>query len=211
MLDTIERGRRITFRELATRNELFHWIVGDHHDLDADIGSPLFEGLEEADKLPPLMALGCLFHPLMQNEKRIVASGLMTNGQAKHAVQDLLTITEQHYEGRVGKEMAAALTEHMNAGNEYHNRRFHFRYRQQTPKKKAIEEWNMYRHWRLPLYQPVMEATKVIGGVNSDGQPRMPVYEIGKVLRRGKDLPNGIIYLADYVDNFGHFDALRYV
>ena len=119
MLDTIERGRRITFRELATRNELFHWIVGDHHDLDADIGSPLFEGLEEADKLPPLMALDCLCCPLMQNEKRIVASGLMTNGQAKHAVQDLLTIMEQHYEGRVGKEMIATLTEHMNAGNEY--------------------------------------------------------------------------------------------
>ena len=209
MLDTIERGRQITFCELATRTELFHWTVGDHHDLNADIGSPLFEGLEEAEKLSPLMALGCLFHPLMQNEKRIVASGLIINGQAKHVVQDLLTIMEQHYEGRVGKEMTATLTEHMNAGNEYSTAE-DFIYRQQTPKKKAIEEWNMYRHWRLPLYQPVMEATKVIGGVNSDGQPRMPVYEIGKVLRRGKDLPNGT-NLADYVDDFGHFDALRYV
>ena len=105
--------------------------------------------------------------------------------------------------------MTATLTEHMNAGNEYSTAN-DFRYGQQTPKKKAIEEWNMYRHWRLPLYQPVMEATKVIGDVDSDGQPRMPVYEIGKVLRRGKDLPNGT-NLADCVDDFEHFDALRYV
>ena len=53
-----------------------------------------------------------------------------------------------------------------------------------------------------------MEAAKVIG-VNSDGQPKMPVYEFGKILRRGKDLPNGT-NLADYVDNFGRFDAFRY-
>ena len=198
MLDTIERGRRIAFRELATKTELFLWTVDDHHHLDADICPPLFEGFEEADKLPALIALGCLCHPLMQNEKRIVASGLITNGQAKHVVQDLLTIMEQHYEGRVGKEMTATLTEHMNAGNEYSTAE-DFIYRQQTPKKKAIEEWNMYRHWCLPLYQPVMEATKVIGDVDSDEQPRMPVYEFGKVLRRGKYLPNE------------HFDALRCV
>ena len=79
-----------------------------------------------------------------------------------------------------------------------------------TPKKKAIEEWNMYRHWCLPLYKPVMEATTVIGDVDSDGQSRTPVYEFGKVLQRGKDLPNEI-NLADYVDDFSHFDALRYV
>ena len=49
---------------------------------------------------------------------------------------------EQHYEGRVGKEMIATLTEHMNAGNEYSTAE-DFRYGQQTSKKKAIEEWNM--------------------------------------------------------------------
>ena len=154
----------------------------------------------QLNKFPLLMALGCLYHPLMmQNTTRIVVVGLMTDGQAEHAVQELLTkygIMEQDYKRKVRREMNATLTEHMNAGNEYHNRRFHFRYRQQTPKKKAIEEWNMYRHWCLPLYQPVMEATKVIGGVNSDGQPRMPVYEIGKVLWRGKDLPNGTNLLS---------------
>ena len=105
--------------------------------------------------------------------------------------------------------MTATLTEQMNAGNEYSTAN-DFRYGQQTPKKKAIEEWNMYRHWCLPLYQPVMEATKVIRDVDSDDQPRMPVYEFGKVLRREKDLPNRI-NLADYVDDIGHFDALRYV
>ena len=36
------------------------------------------------------------------------------------------------------------------------------------------------------------------------------MYEFGKVLQRGKNLPNGT-NLADYVDDFGHFDALRYV
>ena len=76
MLNTVERGRQIAFRELATRTEVFHWTVGDHHDLDADIGSPLFEGLEEADKLPLLMALGCLCHLLMQNEKKNCCVGL---------------------------------------------------------------------------------------------------------------------------------------
>ena len=55
-----------------------------------------------------------------------------------------------------------------------------------------------------------MEATKTIGGVDSDGQTRTPVYEFGQGLRRGNDLPNGI-NLADYVDDFGNFDALRYV
>ena len=105
--------------------------------------------------------------------------------------------------------MTATLTEHMNAGNEYSTAK-DLKYGQQTPKKKAIEEWNKYGHWCLPLYQPVMEATKTIGGVDSDGQTRTPVYEFGQGLRRGNDLPNGI-NLADYVDDFGNFDALRYV
>ena len=57
MLDTVEMGRQIAHRKLATRSELFYWTVDDHHELDADIGSPIFEGLEEANKLPFLMAL----------------------------------------------------------------------------------------------------------------------------------------------------------
>ena len=68
MLETIERGHQIAYRELAARTELFYWTVDDHHDLDAEIGSSFFEGLEEADKLPLLilMALGCLCRPLVQ-------------------------------------------------------------------------------------------------------------------------------------------------
>ena len=69
------------------------------------------------------MALGCLYHPLMmQNTTRIVVVGLMTDGQAEHAVQELLTkygIMEQDYKRKVRREMNATLTEHMNAGNEY--------------------------------------------------------------------------------------------
>ena len=60
----------------------------------------------------------------------------------------------------------------------------------------------MYRHWYLSLYQPIMEATKAIRDVDSDGQTRTPVYEFGQVLRRGKDLPNGT-NLADYVGDLG--------
>ena len=51
----------------------------------------------------------------------------------------------------------------------------------------------MHRHWCLPLYQPVMEDTTAIGDVDSDGQQRMPVYEFGKGIQRGKDLLNGTI------------------
>ena len=43
----------------------------------------------------------------MQNTTRIVVAGLMTARQAEYAVQELLTIMEQHYKGKVGKEMAA--------------------------------------------------------------------------------------------------------
>ena len=39
MLETIERGHQIAYRELAARTELFYWTVDDHHDLDAEIGS----------------------------------------------------------------------------------------------------------------------------------------------------------------------------
>ena len=209
MLDTAERGRRITYRELATRTELFKRCDGDDLDLDADIASPLSEGLEDMDELPLLMAVGCLCNPLMQNTTRIIKAGLMTEGQAEHAVRELLTIMEQYYEGKVGKEMTSTLTEHMEAGNEYSSAE-DFRYGQETPKKKAIGEYDKYRHWCLPLYQPVMEANTVIGDVDDDGQPEKPVYVFGKVIRRGKDLPNGT-NLADYVDEVGHFDALGYV
>ena len=43
----------------------------------------------------------------MQNTTGIVVAGLMTARQAEYAVQELLTIMEQHYKGKVGKEMAA--------------------------------------------------------------------------------------------------------
>ena len=123
-------------------------------------------------------------------------------------MQDLLTVMEQHYERKVGKEMTATLTEQMNAGNEYSTAK-DSRYGQQTLKKKAIDEWDKYRHWCLPLYRSAMEANTILGDVDSDGHPRQPVYEFGKDIQCGKDLPNGA-NIADYVENFGHFDALRY-
>ena len=57
--------------------------------------------------------------PLTQNTTRIVVTGLMTGGQAEHAVQELPTIMDQHYKGKVRNTMTATLPEHMIAGNGY--------------------------------------------------------------------------------------------
>ena len=51
-------------------------------------------------------------------------------------------------------------------------------------------------------------SNPAVEDVDSDDQSKSkkPVYECGKVVQRGKDIPNGTS-LADYVDKFGHFDA----
>jgi len=48
----------------------------------------------------------------------------------------------------------------------------------------------------------------VLGAIDSEDQPKIPTYALGKVVLRGEDLDNGP-NLADYVDNKGRYDIVR--
>ena len=53
-----------------------------------------------------------------------------------------------------------------------------------------------------------MEPLRVLGAIDSEDQPRIQTYALGKVISRGKNLEIGL-NLADYVDNRGRYDIVR--
>ena len=55
-----------------------------------------------------------------------------------------------------------------------------------------------------------MKDTRIVGAVDEEGNPKQPVYALGKVINRGEDLPNGLNH-ADYIIGEGHYDILRQV
>ena len=54
-------------------------------------------GLEEAATLPTLMIVGALYHPLLQNETRMVAATLCTHHQLEDGMNHLTTFVKEYY------------------------------------------------------------------------------------------------------------------
>ena len=53
---------------------------------------------------------------------------------------------------------------------------------------------------------------KVFGWIGENGDPKEPVYEIGPVLKSGKNLDRpGRNHYADYIDKTGGYDIVRYL
>ena len=69
-------------------------------------------------------------------------------------------------------------------------------------------EWDTFESWYIGCTQPKMEPLRVLGAIDSEDQPRIPTYALGKVIPRGDNLEIGL-NLADYVDNRGRYDIVR--
>ena len=52
-----------------------------------------------------------------------------------------------------------------------------------------------------------MEPTRVLGAYHYNGQPKTPVYALGKVIERGKDIGKGKNH-ADSIDDNGDYDVV---
>lgn len=78
-----------------------------------------------------------------------------------------------------------------------------------TPQRKVERELNQYLAFNASPYLPTMKPSKVLGGIDSEGQPQKPVYAIGKVLAPGKNLPSKKNH-ASYIDGSGHYDLTSY-
>ena len=77
-----------------------------------------------------------------------------------------------------------------------------------TPLQKATKEWRKWERYCHPAYLPEMEPNRLMGAVDSEDRPKKPVYVLGKVIKRGKNLDNGLNH-ADYVCSNGCYDLLR--
>ena len=52
-----------------------------------------------------------------------------------------------------------------------------------------------------------LQPTQVIGAYDDNGQPKKPVYALGKVIERGKDIYKGKNH-AYYIDDNGDYDVV---
>ncbi len=144
----------------------------------------------------------------------MVGAGLCTDEQYEAGKAELLRRITRAYDRIDGSEDAVHVTTTAEAKNEWSSSEDEegdtIAVVTQSS-KKAEAELELYLSYMKSCYQPQMEATKTLGAYDDDGNLReAPIYAIGKVTKRGLDLPSRF-NLADYVNRKGHFDLVNYV
>ena len=93
MMEEIQICRRVAFRELAVRLELWEKdpeYDGDYDDAATDFSLSLTVGLREVAELNVMKMMGALCNPLFQNKRRMLASGICTDSQYEAGKTELL-------------------------------------------------------------------------------------------------------------------------
>ena len=80
-----------------------------------------------------------------------------------------------------------------------------------SPQQQAKDEFALYQRYNDVAYLPEMKALKVLGSIDDVGDPKEPVYEIGPVKSRGKNLDKRQKNHADYMDEKGGYDIVSYL
>ncbi len=68
-----------------------------------------------------------------------------------------------------------------------------------SPQQQANTEFELFQKYNDVADLPEMKPIKVLGAIDDVGGQREPVYEIGPVIKPGKNLNNRSRNHADYV------------
>ncbi|KAL7474012.1 hypothetical protein ACHAW6_000012 [Cyclotella cf. meneghiniana] len=78
-----------------------------------------------------------------------------------------------------------------------------------SPQQQANKE--LFQKYKDVAYLPEMKPIKILGAIDDVGDPRGPVYEIGPVIKPGKNINNRSRNHADYVNENGGYDIVCYL
>jgi hypothetical protein len=208
MVDDILICRRLAGRLLGLRLGFYvrcNTIKKMANDVcDTDFDKHFMCGLEHSKKLNDMKIMGALIHPLYQSKKRMIDAGLCTEDQYRYGIEELMDRLSQHYARQTSAEAANTIE----PTHKYDKVRLDGR---STPLKQAQEEYDLYTDYMVHAYLPVMKPSLVLGAYTEDGDLRdVPLYQIGAVVKRGKNLPSKFNH-ANYVDDKGHYNLVQYL
>ena len=210
MQDEIICCRRLAYRHLSLRLDLVERTdlhgVKDSKDFDGDIAAPLMKGLQDCDTLDDIKIMGVLLNPLFQCGPRMVEAGLCTKEQIRAGKRELLDRLKDFYERTSEACVDSTPLLASNRWDEHNISRDC-----ESPEQLANKELEKYVSWNHSQYLPTMEATKLLGAIDADGNPREPVYAFGAVIERGSELPCEDFNHADYVDSTGYYNIVQYL
>ena len=181
----------------------------DNQDLDTDINSSFMAGLDDKKRLEDTKIIGALFNPLYQSRGRMVEGGLCTEEQYDNGRVELLDRLTHYYEGITEDVGPAVQNDSINEWDDLGL--LDSTKASKSPDQMAEAEYNQYCVYMKSSYLPTMKPSKVLGAYTLDGDPKEePVYSIGAVIKKGRDLPGGHNH-AEYVDETGHYDVVRFL
>ena len=214
MHDSIQLARRLAWRNFALRLGFVartNTISGAKSvDLDGVVDASLMAGFEVAPKLGDYKILGAIINPLMQNHARMIDAGLCTDKQFEVGKEELLARMTRYYESKSPAADVAAPSDSPVRTNKYSMLQS-VSVDYTSPQQQAKTEFEQFQRYNDVAYLPVMEPMKILGWIDENGDPKEPVYEIGPVVMKGKNLDHKGRNHADYVDKTGDYDIVRYL
>jgi hypothetical protein len=155
-------------------------------------------------RLPMDIAVACLLNPLYGGQKRIVASGLMTAAQYGLAESNLIsrmqTMRESECDNIVNIDTSSSDDDNGDGLDDDNVRSL------SSAGEKAKEEYRIFCNFA--------KKKKYFPTAYSGATLRLGHIEIGKVETKGDNINASAPFvgcnLADFVDNGGHFDLVRF-
>jgi len=172
----------------------------------------LKEGLQDCAQLNAMKIMGAILHPLFQNKKRMIASGICTDKQYEAGKKELLS--------RISRMLDTSSATGQGSTTAPKGDRPKNVWSDDddddddvvvvSPSMKlAQDELTLFEKHNKTRYLPKMKPTKSLGSYDQDGNPLAdPVLVIGEVISKGEDLPSGKNH-ADYIDKKGYYDVVK--
>lgn len=215
MLRSIEISRRVAWRQLSTRMGFMkrcNTVSGaKSNDLDNVLNAALEAGLEETPTLGDYKILGAILNPLFQCEERMIDAGLCMQDQFSNGEVDLLERMTRYYERKTSHVEILDNDGSPVKTNKYSKLQAGPVDTSSSPQQQAKDQFALYQRYNDVAYLPEMKALKVLGSIDDVGDPKEPVYEIGPVKSRGKNLDKRQKNHADYMDEKGGYDMILLV
>ena len=168
-------------------------------------------GLLHCKTLNKIQMMGAIVHPLFQNKKRMMESGLCTSSQYNAGEDELLRRLTLVKEFLSGSSDVVILPSGSGKTNKWDDSDDDDDDMFLSPSTKdANDELGKFYKWKKVQLLPTLSSKKTIGAYDVDGQPQEPVFGIGPVRIRGIDLPSGKNH-ADYIDGNGNYDIVCFL
>jgi hypothetical protein len=158
-----------------------------------------------ADKLTTAYAVSTLLNPVFGLEPKIVGSGLMTEGQYRHARSKVLSMMHDIMDKDATIHIASSSDDESNSSDDSDE---NVPLSGSSNYNKVAEEFGKFERFKMKKYLPRIEPT-TSGVLQGEYNGKMKKLWIGKVEKAGKDLPSGR-NLASYIDSRGRMKLLSF-